>query len=86
KWSGINTDIDDLKRAAFELAKSQAVMAEAQRLIETGSWSWDMISDIFTCSADCTNIVGLPSNEITFETWMERVHPEDRELVAEAHG
>ncbi|PZM08315.1 PAS domain-containing sensor histidine kinase [Rhizobium tubonense] len=86
KWYGINTDIDDLKRAEFELAKSQAVMAEAQRIIETGSWSWDMISDVFTCSAECTNIVGLPSTEITFETLMERVHPEDREMVAEAHG
>lgn len=86
KWYGINTDIDDLKRAEFELAKSQAVMAEAQRIIETGSWSWDMMSDVFTCSAECTNIVGLPSTEITFETLMERVHPEDREMVAEAHG
>ncbi|MGO4135940.1 PAS domain-containing protein [Rhizobium brockwellii] len=86
KWYGINTDIDDLKRAEFELAKSQAVMAEAQRIIETGSWSWDMMSDVFTCSAECTNIVGLPSTEITFETLMERAHPEDRETVAEAHG
>ncbi|TAV98381.1 PAS domain S-box protein [Rhizobium ruizarguesonis] len=86
KWYGINTDIDDLKRAEFELAKSQAVMAEAQRIIETGSWSWDMMSDVFTCSAECTDIVGLPSTEITFETLMERVHPEDREMVAEAHG
>ncbi len=86
KWYGINTDIDDLKRAEFELAKSQAVMAEAQRIIETGSWSWDMMNDVFTCSAECTNIVGLPSTEITFETLMERVHPEDREMVAEAHG
>ncbi|WP_457300799.1 hypothetical protein [Phyllobacterium sp. P5_D12] len=24
----------------FELAKSQAVMAEAQQIIKTGSWSW----------------------------------------------
>jgi PAS domain S-box-containing protein len=86
KWYGINTDIDDLKRAEFELAKSQAVMAEAQRIIETGSWSWDMMSDVFTCSAECTNIVGLPSTEITFETLMERVHPDDREMVAQAHG
>jgi PAS domain S-box-containing protein len=66
KWYGINTDIDDLKRVEFELAKSQAVMAEAQRIIETGSWSWDMMLDVFTCSAECTNIVGLPSTEITF--------------------
>jgi PAS domain S-box-containing protein len=86
KWYGINTDIDDLKRAEFELAKSQAVMAEAQRIIETGSWSWDMMSDVFTCSAECANIVGLPSTEITFETLMKRVHPEDRDMVSEAHG
>ncbi|TAU83236.1 PAS domain-containing sensor histidine kinase [Rhizobium leguminosarum] len=86
KWYGINTDIDDLKRTEFELAKSKAVMAEAQRIIETGSWSWDMMSDVFTCSAECTNIVGLPNTEITFETLIERVHPEDREMVAAAHG
>jgi PAS domain S-box-containing protein len=86
KWYGVNADIDDLKRAEFELAKSQAVMAEAQRIIETGSWSWDMVTDVFTCSAECTKIVGLPSQEITFETLMERVHPDDREMVAAAHG
>jgi len=85
RWYGINTDIDDLKRVEFELAQSQLVMAVAQRIIATGSWSWDMTTDVFTCSPECASIVGLETSEITFETLSSRVHPDDREMVAQAH-
>ncbi|EPE96136.1 PAS domain-containing sensor histidine kinase [Rhizobium grahamii] len=85
RWYGVNTDIDELKRIEFELAQSQLVMAVAQRIIETGTWSWDMATDVFTCSPECASIVGLDANEITFETLSARVHPDDREMVAEAH-
>lgn len=85
RWYGVNTDIDELKRIEFELAQSQLVMAVAQRIIETGTWSWDMTTDVFTCSPECASIVGLDANEITFETLSSRVHPDDREMVAEAH-
>ncbi|CCM77240.1 PAS domain-containing sensor histidine kinase [Rhizobium mesoamericanum] len=85
RWYGVNTDIDELKRIEFELAQSQLVMAVAQRIIETGTWSWDMTTDVFTCSPECAGIVGLDANEITFETLSSRVHPDDRQIVAEAH-
>lgn len=85
RWYGVNTDIDELKRIEFELAQSQLVMAVAQRIIETGTWSWDMATDVFTCSPECANIVGLEANEINFETLSSRVHPDDRQMVAEAH-
>jgi PAS domain S-box-containing protein len=85
RWYGVDTDIDDLKRVEFELAKSELVMAVAQRIIQTGTWAWDMSTDIFTCSAECASIVGLESHELTFETLSARVHPDDRAMVAEAH-
>ncbi|WP_246694196.1 PAS domain-containing sensor histidine kinase [Mesorhizobium sp. M2E.F.Ca.ET.209.01.1.1] len=85
RWYGVNTDIDHLKRVEFELAQSQLVMAVAQRIIETGSFSWDMASDVFTCSAECAKIVGLEAHKINFASLNERVHPDDREMVAEAH-
>jgi len=85
RWYGVNTDIDDLKRVEFELAQSQLEMEVAQRIVETGSFSWDMASDVFTCSPQCARIVGFESNEIDFESMIKRVHPDDRELVNEAH-
>lgn len=85
KWYGIDSDIDDLKRAEFELAKSKAVMAEAQKIIQTGSWSWDMSTNVFTCSTECANIVGNESETISFKAFMDKVHPDDRTMVAEAH-
>jgi len=86
RWYGINTDIDALKRVQFELAKSQLLMDVAQRIIETGTWSWDMTTDVFTCSAECAKIMGLEEAEINFEAINERIHPDDREMVEEAHG
>jgi len=85
KWYGVNTDINELKRIEFELAQSQLVMAVAQRIIETGTWSWDMKTDVFTCSPECANIVGLDATEVTFETLSSRVHPDDRDMVSAAH-
>jgi PAS domain S-box-containing protein len=44
-----------------------------------------MASDVFTCSAECAKIAGLEANKINFASLNERVHPDDREMVAEAH-
>jgi PAS domain S-box-containing protein len=85
RWYGVNTDVDHLKKVEFELAQSQLVMAVAQRIVETGSFSWDMATDVFTCSAECAKIVGLEANEINFASLNEMVHPDDRDMVAEAH-
>ena len=41
KWYGSNTDIEDRKRAENALRRSEAYLAEAQRLSQTGSFGWD---------------------------------------------
>jgi len=40
KWYGTNTDIDDRKRAEEELRRSEAFLAEGQRLSLSGSFLW----------------------------------------------
>ena len=41
KWYGANTDIDDRKHAEEALRRSEAYLADAQRLTHTGAWASD---------------------------------------------
>ena len=65
-----------------ELAKEQQ-LAEAQHLARLGSWEWLVPSDKVTWSEELYRIVGVEpeSFEPSYEGFMERVHPEDRERV-----
>src|SRR6201997_462465 len=42
KWFGINTDIEDRKRAEEQLRRSEAYLLEGQRISQTGSWKFDL--------------------------------------------
>ena len=69
-----------------ELRRSQHYLSEAQKLSHTGSWAVNLSSNtILYWSEECYRIYaydpaqGLPS----FESAVERVHPEDRPAVLE---
>src|SRR5207247_4746625 len=40
RWYGVGHDIEDQKRAERALQRSETYLAEAQRLSQTGSFSW----------------------------------------------
>jgi PAS domain S-box-containing protein len=72
----------DRKRAEEALRRSEAYLAEAQRLSHTGSWVWDLPSDtVVYCSEELYRIFALDPEEHvpSIEAFLERVHPEDRE-------
>ncbi|HWO29476.1 MAG TPA: PAS domain-containing protein, partial [Candidatus Acidoferrum sp.] len=84
KWFGINTDIEDRKRAEDALQRSEGYLTEAQRLTRTGSWAWNAATShwaywsyenyrMFGFDPE----LGLPSAEAL----SERIHPEDRDRV-----
>lgn len=78
-WYGINTDVEDLKIAQRESARTAAALAEGQKMSRTGSWSWRPDANSFTCSGECARIFGLDADPPpTFEAMLERVHPDDR--------
>jgi PAS domain S-box-containing protein len=86
KWYGTNIDIENLKRTETRLRRSEANLAEAQRLSRTGSWAVSpATTKIFYWSEECYRIWGfdpvhgLPSRE----TVWRRIHPDDRERVLE---
>jgi signal transduction histidine kinase len=86
RWYGVNTDIEERKRAEQALERSEAFLSGAQRLSRTGSiatklpdgdmWWSDETYQIFDYSKHVT-----PS----FQLILERAHPEDIALVRHAY-
>src|SRR5882724_4337561 len=46
RWCCLHTDIDDRKQAEEKLSRSEAYLAEAQKLSRTGSFGWDVSSGV----------------------------------------
>lgn len=46
KWYGVNTDIEDRKKIENALRRSEAYLAEAERLSHTGSWAYDIATRV----------------------------------------
>ncbi len=75
-------DLSDQKRAERALRRSEAFLAEGQRLSQMGSFSWRVATDEVTWSEQLYRIyefeIGIP---ITVEVLRTRVHPEDVSLL-----
>jgi len=81
-WIGINFDIDERKRVEGELRRSEAYLADAQRLSRTGSFGWKVSSGEIFWSNETFRIFQCgPDTKPTVDLVLSRVHPDDRELV-----
>ena len=79
-------DITERKRAGEALRRSEAYLAEGQRLSHTGSWAWSPITlQSLYWSEEMLRIFGLdPQQGVpTNEVFRERIHPEDRDRAYE---
>ena len=76
---------DQLQRHAGELERRVAELAESQRVAHIGSFEWDIERDRISWSDELYRIYGLEPETFaaTFDTFVERLHPEDRERVVE---
>jgi PAS domain S-box-containing protein len=68
------------KHADDEIARSEAQLAEAQRIAHLGSYEWVVATNIVYRSAELLRIFAVAADEFkpTFEGYLERVHPDDR--------
>jgi len=69
-----------LERAQAEAAlrRSEAFLAEGQRLGRTGTFSWRVATDEIKWSEETYRIFGVdPGTPVTFAAILERIHPED---------
>jgi PAS domain S-box-containing protein len=70
-------------KALSELARAHASLKEAQEVAHIGSWEWDIPENQVTWSDELYRLWGLEpgSDAITYERYLESIHPEDRELA-----
>jgi PAS domain S-box-containing protein len=85
--SAIVRDISERKRSEEALRRSEAYLAEAQRLSHTGSWAWDVASNMFSYSSEeNSRIYGVDKHkDLETEAVLRIVHPEDRDMVKNNH-
>ncbi len=78
-------DITERKKAEEALRRSEAYLAEAERINHTGSWAWNAASGIQYWSKECYGIMGFdPAEGVPrLERFLEAVHPEDRPRLRE---
>ena len=68
------------------LARAHTRLAEAQEVALVGSWEWNSATGRLTWSDELYRLYGLEAQsvEMTYESFLERVHPADRKLVTDA--
>ena len=74
------------QEAEEALRKSEASLAEAQRIAHVGHWDFDWITNTLHWSDEIYRIFGVTKEESegTFKDYFARIHPEDRELLDRA--
>jgi diguanylate cyclase (GGDEF)-like protein/PAS domain S-box-containing protein len=78
-------DVTERKEAEEALRRSEASLAEAQRIAHLGNWEWNLFTGEVYWSEEVFRIYGFNPAEFTptFERLMEVVHPDDRQLLRE---
>ena len=74
----LEEDIAARELVEEELRRSEAKLAKAQQVACMGSWEWDVSTDRVTWSDELRRIFGGTSDELSYEAFLELVHPEDR--------
>ena len=91
KWFGSSLDIEErktaeeqLRRNAEELQRSESYLAEGQRLAHMGSWAFDP-DGFYYWSPELFRMHGLDpaSKPPSVQEYLDRVHPHDRESMAD---
>lgn len=84
KWYGTNADIDDRRRVEEQLRRSEAFLAEGQKLSRIGNFSWLVATGEMRWSEQLYRIFEFePGVPVTFELIRSRVHPDDLPLMSD---
>ena len=79
-------DISERKAAELVLQESEARLKLALEAAHMGTWHWDILTNSIMYSDQLGPVFGLPPGiyHPTYEAFLDAVHPEDRQYVAQA--
>src|SRR6266404_1059801 len=86
EFVGAVTDVTLAREAERRLRRSEAYLAEAQRLSRTSSWAWDVRLQTFVYrSPEVYHLFGFDPEKdpLSPQSFQDRILPEDRDLVIE---
>jgi PAS domain S-box-containing protein len=83
---GAMTDVTVTREAERKLRRSEAYLAEAQRLVNSSSWAWDVRGRVWAYrSAGVYRLFGFPEDgDVPLQAFRDRILPEDRVRNVEA--
>ncbi len=75
-------DITDRKRAEKQMLQQRYLLEKAQELGHIGTWELDLKQNQLQMTDENCRIFGLPPGTVvTYERFLEKIHPADREVV-----
>jgi PAS domain S-box-containing protein len=75
----VNSDITKNKIAEKKLKESEKNLKKAQRIAQIGHWNVDLTTKEVSGSNELFRILNLKHDKISLDTFVEVVHPDDRE-------
>ncbi|HEY1359978.1 MAG TPA: EAL domain-containing protein [Thermoleophilaceae bacterium] len=81
--AAMRTEWERAEEALARVGESEVALAEAQAIAHVGSWEWDIEADDITWSDELYRIFGVDRGTFgtSYQSYLDCVHPEDRELV-----
>jgi PAS domain S-box-containing protein len=75
--------LETMLRKTAELEQINAELADAQQIAQIGSWEWDISAKAISWSDELYRMTGIDPEECgaSFEAYLNRVHPDDRDVV-----
>jgi PAS domain S-box-containing protein len=82
----IGADVTKRKELEAQLRRREAMLVDTQGVAHMGTWEWDVTKPNATWSPELYRIYGLREDEYvpSYEAYLEKVHPDDRERVVQA--
>ncbi len=79
--TGAAVDVTERKAAEERSARNETLIGELQDVAHIGAWQWDIQANQVTWTDELFQIYGLDEASFgrTYESFIERVHPEDAE-------
>ncbi|MDI9866522.1 PAS domain S-box protein [Flectobacillus sp. DC10W] len=84
---GTLSDISQLKEVEEQLLKSEKNLTDAQKIARIGSWELELQKNSLVWSDEVFSLFGLDkkTSNATFETFLQCVHPDDKDTFLEAY-